>query len=328
MDGLFDEQMDGLFDEQMKNAIRELYQNKISCDVILILKDSDTDNDSLQISAHKWYLSSVCPYFKSLFNFFREKDQSEIIMIVPNKLIVCNIIELSYGIPISKPDLPVWRYQLEFIICSNYLLVHVPTSILERLIIPDEGYDLLLNVAEIIKDENIRKLFDQNFPEEHDKLLAEGIIVCEHPDLDLLLRYIRKNNIKIVTLLISKDTINVYKYSYQILTEVLSFDNSEMINLLIKSGIDMYFVKNYIFCESAQRGYLEIVKLLLQLGINEKIRNNALHSACLYGHVEIVELLVEKDNKIDIENFILLLDKLSQRGHFSIRNRLLKNWKN
>lgn len=68
-----------------------------SSDITLIFKNTDNNENSLQIKVNKLFLLQSFSHFGKLFNDnFKEANPNEISIIVPNKLVMQNFIKSLY----------------------------------------------------------------------------------------------------------------------------------------------------------------------------------------------------------------------------------------
>ena len=79
---------------------------------------------------------------------------------------------------------------------------------------------------------------------------------------------------------------------------------------------------NYAVQSACERGYLELVKVLVENGAN--IHNKALRKACENGNLHIVQFLVEKGVDIHAQQD-LALREAAKRNHFQLVEFLLQS---
>src|SRR5581483_9624134 len=149
----------------------KLYQdlhNKKYTDVELILVDS---NRQLIMNVHKVILACSSEYFDKLFNFGTEKFQHQITINVNDVEIAHNIILSFYGQNTNSINYPHWKYLLESIKCRCFFCLPIDISSLYDLIVPAEGFDLLLEIMEyfdFVNDDKIMRTIKKNMPMNYD----------------------------------------------------------------------------------------------------------------------------------------------------------------
>lgn len=153
--------------------------NEQPADLVLVLKD---DLNEMTIDVHKNILATNSPYFSKLFSILKEKDQDKITIQVSNINITHDIIMNFYGQKNNSTNVPKWKYDLETVKCLDYLGIYCDATLISNIKVPPEGYDLLLDVIEIIGyDEETIKLISDNLPNDYDvskfpKELIDAII--------------------------------------------------------------------------------------------------------------------------------------------------------
>lgn len=138
-------------------------QQNILTDLTLILSDNIT---KLSINVHKVILAANCTYFKKLFIEFSEKDKEEIILIVPDVNATYDIIMSFYGQTMNNTG---WKHILQLYRCYDFFGLKTDISKLIDMEVPVEGFDLLLDVIELIgyTKETI-KIINKNLPRKYD----------------------------------------------------------------------------------------------------------------------------------------------------------------
>ena len=138
-------------------------------DSLLTLTDK---NNKITIATHKIILYNSCIYFKKMLTNFKEKDSNSITIQVPNVNISYDIIISFYHEKkiINSTNYPIWKYQLESYKCYDFFgLDFLDTKIFFDLEIPDEGFELLLDVIELIGfNKETIKLLNKNIPDDYD----------------------------------------------------------------------------------------------------------------------------------------------------------------
>src|SRR5581483_10642185 len=149
----------------------KLYQdlhNKKYTDVELILVDC---NKQLIMNVHKVILACSSEYFDKLFNFGTEKFQHQIIINVNDVDVAHDIILSFYGQKTNSTNYPLWKYLLESMKCRCFFCLPSDISLLYNLIVPAEGFDLLLEIIEhfdFINDNKIMRTIKKNIPMNYD----------------------------------------------------------------------------------------------------------------------------------------------------------------
>ncbi|ANB50964.1 putative BTB/POZ domain-containing protein [Powai lake megavirus] len=142
-----------------------LVKNNNFTDLKLTIED---DANKFVINVHKIILYSSCIYFEKLLTF-GENQLDDISITVPNAYVTRDIIMNFYGQKINSGNYPKWKIYLESYRCYDFLGLKFDISDIRHLIVPEEGFELLLDVIEIIgyNDETI-KLLITNLPENYD----------------------------------------------------------------------------------------------------------------------------------------------------------------
>lgn len=135
-------------------------------EVTLVLTD---DINKVVAKFDKIVLIQNSAYFHSLLTNFRESTATQIVVIVPNAYITYDILMKFCHRNTNRGGLPQWRHALESIKCYDFFCLPYDDSIIFTHPIPPEGFDLLLEVVNIIGyDNRIIKLINQVLPEDYD----------------------------------------------------------------------------------------------------------------------------------------------------------------
>nr|URM61864.1 BTB domain containing protein [Mimivirus sp.] len=94
-----------------------LFNSDIFSDITIDLVD---ENCMTTLNLHKNILYISCPYFRSMFNGFKESNSSKITINVPNVQVTCDIIRSFYGIKIKNKN--NWKYKLNTYLCKNFFV--------------------------------------------------------------------------------------------------------------------------------------------------------------------------------------------------------------
>ncbi|QGR53563.1 btb/poz domain-containing protein [Moumouvirus maliensis] len=143
----------------------ELVKNNQFCDLELIINDGV---NKLVVNVHKIILYSSCVYFEKILTFGKNYPNT-IEILVPNTFVIYDIIMSFYKQKTNSGNYPEWKIYLESCRCYDFLGLKFDISGIRHLIVPEEGFELLLDVAELIDytDETIRLLI-KNLPEKYD----------------------------------------------------------------------------------------------------------------------------------------------------------------
>ncbi|AZL89211.1 BTB/POZ domain-containing protein [Megavirus baoshan] len=128
-----------------------------------ILLTIDDNINKLIINVDKNILIKSCNYFENLFLKFVEKDMDNITIKVPNCQVTYDIIQIMHGnLSNSMED---WKYILESYKCHDYLNLKFDLDKLYNLKVPEEAFDELLNIVDMIGyNDNTINLLNKNLP--------------------------------------------------------------------------------------------------------------------------------------------------------------------
>jgi WD40 repeat protein len=150
------------------NKLQQDLVNKEFTDAELIIVDP---NEKINISIHKIVLASSSDYFRKLFTFGDGKNKSTYEIIVDDAKVSHDIIYSFYGIKINSPNYPEWKYILKIFICRNFFCLANDVYLLYNLIVPADGFDLMLETMglfDYINDLKLMKTIKNNFPDDYD----------------------------------------------------------------------------------------------------------------------------------------------------------------
>lgn len=152
------------------------YSQDLFTDVTLTLMDEYFN--TIKINVHRIMLSAASDYFKKLFidnkntNYFLSLIRNNVNykINVPDVYVFRDLIISFYGGKEKFEYYPEWRYLLEMVRCKNFLNLNFDTEINQITKLPEvpsDGLELLLKVAEIIRNNEqiltiIIKLIYQN----------------------------------------------------------------------------------------------------------------------------------------------------------------------
>lgn len=223
------------------NIFNEFRINKILTDVQLIIKDDE--NEPIMLHLHKIILANYSKYFRDLFiNNFKENGQNEITIIVPNIYAIHDIIMSFYGQKTNIASYPEWYYQLKIIECRDFLLLDYDLSIINNLKIPDEGFDLVLEIlyklTRCFNDEKMQKheyglirLINKHLPIKYDLSYFSDIIINN---------MIEASKMKLGLCIVSNNMIQLYDIENDKLTN--TDINIKYINILKISPNKKYII--------------------------------------------------------------------------------------
>ncbi|AGF84945.1 hypothetical protein QJ854_gp837 [Moumouvirus goulette] len=170
-----------------------LESEKLS-DVELILVDK---NNKKYFKFHKLILYVNSPFFEKMFDNFKEKNQSQIILEVFDVDVFSDIIKSFYKIKI--PVNTNWKYQFANYMCRQYLLLECEFP--KTLKIPEDEFEEFLNYTESIEyTDQMIDLVAENLPSDFDlnKLSIDLIKEMEKKYVDLQVLAINNKGINIV----------------------------------------------------------------------------------------------------------------------------------
>src|SRR3990172_6759553 len=114
-------------------------------DLTIVLIDG---NHHLTSHLHKIILYSSCIYFEKLLTNCREKNANSITISVLNVDVIYDIIMSFYGKKLET--IHQWEYLLDYVKCCDFLGIHLDASILTNVKIPEEAFEELLDIVELI----------------------------------------------------------------------------------------------------------------------------------------------------------------------------------
>nr|WBF71238.1 BTB POZ domain-containing protein [Megavirus caiporensis] len=247
-----------------------------------------------------------------MFDNFKEKDQSTIILEVFDVDIFSDIIKSFYGIKIKiKKN---WEYQLVNYICHQYLLLECKLP--ETLEVPDNEFEEFLNITQSLEyTDQVINLVTENLPVDFnlDKLSIELIKEIEKRYFDYKILMIGNKGINIVDFNNNKiNTIkegNFYNLSYKKDFDIIkttNYENNENVyydlqgNFIDIGTINENNKKYGFFLEKINGKHLDYVtKLLTKLGQSYEYYNYSPD----YKNIVFVTLLInEEDNSENDED--------------------------
>lgn len=146
----------------------KLFNEKRFTDIELVLKDDN--NNTVHMHVHKAVLACASEYFCAMFSFDFKKTYQE--MIVPNALIMRDIIMRFYNVEPQSLEISKWLYILESLRCLNFLCIPLDVKVLYNIEVPAEGFDLFLEVMEyfdVLTDIDLIRTLRHNLPKDYDQ---------------------------------------------------------------------------------------------------------------------------------------------------------------
>lgn len=210
----------------------------------LIIKD--ISNNHIAINTNKYVLYSLSSYFKNLLTFGKEKDQNEIVIEVNHVGVALNAIKDIYQKPEYEWILETIRQQIYFNISGG-----IDLSVLERLNIPPEGFDLLMQTLQELNYPITTKLKDlirRIMPEDYDlgnlpkKFINE---LVEHK------YYLATTSCGLSSVKIWKDMYVPTKLSF---VSTQNIQNCEKINFSTDGNLIVCFSRNNIYIHETITG--------------------------------------------------------------------------
>nr|WBF71231.1 BTB POZ domain-containing protein [Megavirus caiporensis] len=211
----------------------KIFNSEKLSDIKLILVDKYSGKKCLNL--HKVILHTGSPFFEKMFDNFKEKNQSEIVLEVFNVDVFSNILESFYGIKIEIRE--NWKYQLANYVCRQYLLLEC--KIPETLKIPENEFNEFLNITQSFEyTDEIINLVAENLPIDFDldKLSIELIREIEKKYIDYQFLALGEKSINIID--INNNNINTI-----IKGDLYSFDYAKDFDIIItKSGKNSKYI--------------------------------------------------------------------------------------
>ncbi|ANB50439.1 hypothetical protein [Powai lake megavirus] len=110
----------------------------------------DDGINQIIMKVHRHILYAYSPYFRAMFTNFMDSNVKQKTMFVKNAHIYHDIIVSFYGQKINSANYPEHKHILESIKCRDFLQLEIDTKILYKLIVPENDFELLLEVADMI----------------------------------------------------------------------------------------------------------------------------------------------------------------------------------
>nr|WBF70349.1 putative purine phosphorylase [Megavirus caiporensis] len=200
------------------NNLHILIEDNVFSDITLEI----TDNlKTINIRAHKSILYTSCDYFRKLLTSFKEANSDIVKIPTDNADVFRDIVMSFYGINKIHENTLDWKYFLELCRCQDFLGLKIDMDTLIKLKVPSEGFELLLDVIDLIGyKKNLIKLIVDNLPVEYD--LSNFPIELLNKISEMFCGYYVTYNNYLLTGDDTKRTINCYNTMTDKITEINS----------------------------------------------------------------------------------------------------------
>ncbi|AZL89589.1 BTB/POZ domain-containing protein [Megavirus baoshan] len=269
-------------------------------DLTIILKD-DYDNH-ISIDVNRELLSKLSDYFNNLLIKYAEKDNIIITIYVPNAVISAEIISIydfDFNFNFEYDRFIVfgknWKYWLELAKCYDYFGIECDNDIINELrilLIPSEGFYLLIDLMETLNYQYLIPTLIRNLPLDYDltnlsrELLTMILQHCKY------CYFISANNSKKVKMWNTnecslvfddyKTDCNIYQSINNIHTvcyspnghQFVAISNTSMEIVNVDTRIPIIIIDDYVQC---------IVQVFYTADSSQIIVNN------IFGHINIIE---------------------------------------
>ncbi|AEQ33254.1 BTB POZ domain-containing [Acanthamoeba polyphaga mimivirus] len=228
------------------NILYECAKQGLFTDFELTLEDG-TNQITMKLHRHILYASS--PYFRAMFTNFMDSNVKQKTMFVKNTHIYHDTIVSFYGQKLNSANYPEYKHILESIKCRDFLQLEIDTKILSKLIVPENDFELLLDVADMIGyNENIINAISQNlsinykieiFPRElqielHNNL-SDDLIVLNSNDCiyfyDKIGKFISSYKTELAIKNLSCNKFGIICYTNYNDIKVVNMNNNEIITI-------------------------------------------------------------------------------------------------
>ncbi|AEQ32964.1 BTB-POZ domain and tricorn protease domain 2 containing protein [Megavirus chiliensis] len=183
----------------------KIFNSEKLSDIKLILIDKNNGKKCLNL--HKVILYTASSFFEKMFDNFKEKNQSKIVLEVFDVEVFSDILKSFYGIKVDIPE--NWKYQLANYICRQYLLLE--PKLPETLKIPENEFEEFLNITQSLEyTDQVINLVAENLPIDFDldKLSIELIKEIEKKYLDHKILALGNKSINIIDINNNNNKIN------------------------------------------------------------------------------------------------------------------------
>ncbi|AVL94230.1 putative BTB_POZ domain-containing protein [Megavirus vitis] len=150
----------------------DIINNNVYNDLTIILKDDY--HNHIPVSVNRESLSKLSDYFNNLLTKYAEKNGNMIIIYVPHAVISAEIISI-YDFDFEYDGFIIfdknWKYWLELAKCYDYFGIEFDNDIINELrilIIPPEGFDLLIELMETLNYQYLIPTLIRNLPNNFD----------------------------------------------------------------------------------------------------------------------------------------------------------------
>jgi len=249
-------------------------------DVEIHLRDQ---NETIKILAHRFFLAYRSDYFNKLFTY---NTKPIIEMIVDDATVMKRFILTMYGIE-TETDKPKWEILLENFKCQQYLLIESDVSELYDLIVPNDYFEILLEIVtqfDLKSNFNLRQLIKRNMPPNYD--------LGEFPNDSV--ENLPKNNVLVYS---SRKCLNFWsiigrKIIAQIpICDILTFNVSKN-NLTMAVGCDsglVFFINTSTYM--IENSFMADVSSIIYLALSTDSR---IVTGSKYGNIRLWDILSNK----------------------------------
>ncbi|AVG46646.1 BTB POZ domain-containing [Acanthamoeba polyphaga mimivirus] len=150
----------------------DIIDNNIYNDLTIILKDDY--HNHIQISVNRESLTKLSDYFNNLLTKYSEKNENTITIYVPHAMISAEIISIcDFDFEYDRFivfDIN-WKYWLELAKCYDYFGIEFDNDVINELrilLIPPEGFELLIELMETLNYQYLIPTLIRNLPLDYD----------------------------------------------------------------------------------------------------------------------------------------------------------------
>nr|WBF70945.1 hypothetical protein [Megavirus caiporensis] len=209
----------------------------------------DDGINQIIMKVHRHILYASSPYFRAMFTNFMDSNVKQKTMFVKNAHIYHDIIVSFYGQKINSANYPEHKHILESIKCRDFLQLEIDTKILSKIIVPENDFELLLDVADMIGyNEDIISVISRNlsinykietFPRElqielHNNL-SDDLIVLNSNDCiyfyDKIGKLVLSYKTELVIKILSCNKFGIICYSDYDDIKIVNMNNNKIITI-------------------------------------------------------------------------------------------------
>ena len=146
-----------------ERKLTKSYSEKYTDIIIKLLEEQDRTN-LIEMKLHRIILWRSSPFFAAMFTGFKESQEHQISIVVPNIFAAYDVIMGFYGEVTNSGNLPDWLHKLEMAKCQNYFGLKINTASILDLVVPATHYSHLIQVVEMIGyDKQTIELLGRNY---------------------------------------------------------------------------------------------------------------------------------------------------------------------